>query len=128
MAILPSAGLVALLAMERICSDLPKGSKIFILNGYEGVGQLCMQFAGFLRPKKDLYLVAQCPLSVDGGAETCYESGASHVVVNDPLAALNSLHESEFDVVIDTMGGRRSEYRILKNRSKCRPANPSLRY
>lgn len=54
-------------------------------------------------------MVAHCPLSVDGAADACYESGASHVVLNDTLAALNGLHESEFDVVIDTIGGRRSE-------------------
>lgn len=111
MAILPSVGTTAFLAMARICRELPKGSKIFILNAHEGIGHLCVQLARFLRPSaaNDLFVVAHCPVTVDRGAEICHEAGASHVITNDVLAALNGLHESEFDVVVDTVGSRRGE-------------------
>jgi len=37
----------------------------------------------------------------------CRANGAHEVVVGEPLWAVNSLHESSFDLVVDTVGGRR---------------------
>ncbi|KAK4052098.1 hypothetical protein OIV83_002392 [Microbotryomycetes sp. JL201] len=104
---LPVTAVPALQAMETICDQLPRGSKILILNAHEGVGALSVQLADYLRPSKDLFVVAHCPITAYEGAEYCRAAGASHVIVDEPLATLNGLHESEFDVVIDTIGGRR---------------------
>lgn len=59
------------------------------------------------RHTRDLWMVAQCPPDVVDGEDFCRATGASDVIVDEPLAALNSVHESSFDVVIDTIGGRR---------------------
>ncbi|KAM0787962.1 hypothetical protein ACM66B_006166 [Microbotryomycetes sp. NB124-2] len=104
---LPVTAVPALQAMEALCDQLPRGSKILVLNAHEGVGALCVQLADYLRPSKDLFVVAHCPISAHEGAEYCRAAGASHVIVDELLATLNGLHESEFDVVIDTIGGRR---------------------
>ncbi|KAL8283443.1 hypothetical protein RQP46_005853 [Phenoliferia psychrophenolica] len=106
-AALPLAGISAIQVMEALCSSLPKGSKILVLNAHEGVGNLCMQLAVYLRPAHDLWIVAQCPTNLADGEVYCRATGASEVVRDEPLASLNGLHESSFDVVIDTIGGRR---------------------
>ncbi|KAK4050573.1 hypothetical protein OIO90_005040 [Microbotryomycetes sp. JL221] len=106
-AILPVTAVPALFAMEMLCGQLPRGSKILVLNAHEGIGNLCLQLANHLRPARDLFVVAHCPITAYEGGEYCRATGASHVIVDEPLSTLNGLHESEFDVVIDTIGGRR---------------------
>ena len=39
--------------------------------------------------------------------ERVREWGAQEVIVDSPVAAVNQLHEGQFDLVIDTVGGRR---------------------
>lgn len=56
-------------------------------------------------------MVAQCLPEVTDGEDYCKKTGASEVIMDEPLPAINSLHESSFDVVIDTIGGRRCESR-----------------
>jgi hypothetical protein len=49
-------------------------------------------------------------MSVIDGDSLCRNAGATDVVRDEPLAAINGLHEGSFDVVIDTIGGRRREF------------------
>ncbi|GAA5851063.1 hypothetical protein JCM8547_009168 [Rhodosporidiobolus lusitaniae] len=104
---------LAMLVMSGLCRDLPKGSKILVLNAHVGVGNLCLQLAHYLRPgtagagSRDLWMVAQVPISVNDGDRVCKEAGATDVLQDEPLAVINGEHESSYDVVIDTIGGRR---------------------
>lgn len=102
-AALPAVGVMAYQMMTNHCSQLKRGSRILILNAHDGVGLLTMQEAANL----GLIIVAQCPTSVSDGVALCEANGANEVVIGDPLWALNSLHESSFDLVLDTVGGRR---------------------
>ncbi|KAM0752083.1 hypothetical protein T439DRAFT_200504 [Meredithblackwellia eburnea MCA 4105] len=106
-AALPHSGILASQIMETVCQELPKGSKILILNAHEGVGNLCMQLGFYYRTTRDMWVVAQCPLTVVDGDAYCRATGASDVIRDEPLATMNAIHESSFDVVIDTIGGRR---------------------
>jgi len=100
-----------MLIMQSLCDSLPKGSKVLVLNAHTGVGYLCLQLAHHYRPgvagARDLWMVAQCSMSVTDGEAALREAGATDVLREEPLAAINGLHEGSFDVVIDTMGGRR---------------------
>lgn len=46
-------------------------------------------------------------MSVTDGEAALREAGATDVLREEPLAAINGLHEGSFDVVIDAIGGRR---------------------
>lgn len=83
--------------------------QILILNANEGAGNLCLQLAIYFRATRDLWIVAQCDPSFIDGERYCKTTGASDVIIDETLSAINSLHESSVDVVIDTVGGRRSE-------------------
>lgn len=102
-AALPAVGVMAYQMMLNHCSQLKRGSRILILNAHDGVGLLTMQEANNL----GLIIVAHCPDSISDGVTLCEANGAHEVVVGDALWALNSLHESSFDLVLDTVGGRR---------------------
>ncbi|GAA5877658.1 hypothetical protein JCM1840_004970 [Sporobolomyces johnsonii] len=122
LAVLPAVAIAAMQIMESLCSELPKGSKVLVLNAHQGIGYLCLQLARYLRPgaagTRDLWMAAQCPNSLQNGEVICKEAGASEVLRDEPLAALNGIHEGSFDVVIDTIGGRRlydASRRILHN-------------
>lgn len=56
---------------------------------------------------KDLFIISQAPatLSAASPLRTC--SARSSLLLDTPLVALNSLHESSVDVVIDGVGSRR---------------------
>ncbi|PWN53630.1 hypothetical protein IE53DRAFT_359838 [Violaceomyces palustris] len=102
-AALPSAGVMAHQIMLNHCSQLPRGSRVLILNAHDGIGLLIMQESVGL----GLIIVAQCPPSVSDALSVCQANGAHEVVVGEPLWAINSLHESSFDLVVDTIGGRK---------------------
>lgn len=104
---LPLVGVSSIQVMQTVCKTLPKGSKILIIDAGEGVGDMCIQLAAHFRETNDLWITAQCLPSVRDGVSKCKASGASEVLVDEPLAVINRLHESSFDVVIDTLGGRR---------------------
>lgn len=107
-ALLPSVGVPALSAMRTLCADLPRGSKILVLGAEGGVGQLVLQFTQILRLRNDLWLTAQIFEDANSNVESiCQHYGAREVIRNDPIAALNEVHEASFDVVFDTLGGRR---------------------
>lgn len=57
--------------------------------------------------------MAHCPPSAifdqQEATDLLKQAGASHVVRDESLATLNACHEAEFDVVVDCIGGRRSE-------------------
>ncbi|BGP13276.1 hypothetical protein JCM10213_004954 [Rhodosporidiobolus nylandii] len=113
LATLPATATAAMLIMSSLAGSLPKGSKVLVLNAHQGIGHLCLQLAAFLRPAsggvgaRDLWMVAQCPMAVNEGEALCMEVGATEVVRDEPLAAINGQHEGSFDVVVDTIGGRR---------------------
>ncbi|GAA5990958.1 hypothetical protein JCM11641_007447 [Rhodosporidiobolus odoratus] len=113
LAALPSPAFIAMLIMSTLCGTLPKGSKVLVLNAHQGVGLYCLQIARHLRPgaggagARDLWMVAQCSMAVVNGDSVCTEAGATEVVRDEPLAAINEMYEGSFDVVIDTIGGRR---------------------
>lgn len=102
-AALPSAGVLSYTIVRNHCTDLPSGARILILNAHDGIGLLTMQECAAM----GLIMVAQCPTSVTDGLAVCEANGAHEVVVGDPLWAMNTLHEASFDLVIDTIGGRR---------------------
>ncbi|CAO1625125.1 unnamed protein product [Parajaminaea phylloscopi] len=102
-AALPSAGVLAHQVMQNHCANLPKGARILVLNAHDGIGLLTMQECAALGP----VIVAHCPASVSDGVAVCEANGAHEVVVGEALWAMNTLHESSFDLVLDTIGGRR---------------------
>ena len=102
-AALPSTGVMAFQIMRDHCSQLTRGSRVLILNAHDGVGLLTMQECVGL----GLIIVAHCPPSATDGYSICQANGAHEVIVGEPLWAINSLHESSFDLVLDTIGGRR---------------------
>lgn len=102
-AALPSAGVMAHQLVHNHCSQLPRGARVLILNAHDGVGLLTMQESVGL----GLVIVAQCPPSVSDGVAVCQANGAHEVVIGEPLWAINSLHESSFDLIVDTVGGRK---------------------
>lgn len=106
-ATLPYAGVPAYQAMETLCADLPRGSKILVLNAHVGVGAVAMQLACHLRPARDLWITAQVPITVQDGDAICRAYGASETLRDEPVPVLNALHESSYDAVLDTIGGRR---------------------
>ena len=52
-----------------------------------------MQLAFYFRATRDLWMVAQCSPILPDGEAYCKATGASDVIVDEPLAALNCLHE-----------------------------------
>ncbi|KAJ1032743.1 hypothetical protein NDA16_000764 [Ustilago loliicola] len=102
-AALPSAGVMAHQLVQNHCSQLERGARVLILNAHDGVGLLAMQESVGL----GLVIVAQCPPSVSDGVAVCQANGAHEVVIGEPLWAINSLHESSFDLIVDTVGGRK---------------------
>ncbi|PWN43025.1 hypothetical protein IE81DRAFT_109027 [Ceraceosorus guamensis] len=133
-AALPATGVMSYQLMQNHCSQVPRGARILILNAHDGIGLLTMQECAPL----GLIVVAQCPASVSDGVAVCEANGAHEVVIGEPLWAINSLHESSFDLVVDTVGGRRiydAARRILANGGQFTTcfgdehtsANPNLR-
>lgn len=94
-AALPFTGVMAYQIMQNHCSQLPRGSRVLVLNAHDGIGLLTMQECASL----NLILVAQCPASVSDAVAVCEANGAHEVIIGEPLWALNSLHESSFDLV-----------------------------
>jgi NADPH:quinone reductase-like Zn-dependent oxidoreductase len=81
--------------------------QILILNAHEGAGVVALQLANILRPARDLWITAQCPLDVTDGTELCRTNGARETIRRDVYSTLFALPESSFDAVIDTKGGSR---------------------
>ncbi|KAH9813361.1 hypothetical protein DFH28DRAFT_897067 [Melampsora americana] len=113
-ACLPTLGVPSYFVMSTICAGLPKGSKILILNGHKGLGAMMCEFVKYFRPNRDLWVTCHIPTVATSVEEIgitigrCELRGAREVMVEDSvLSSLNSIHESSYDVVIDTVGGRR---------------------
>lgn len=102
-AALPATGAMAYQVQQHYCEQLERGSRVLILNAHDGVGLLTMQACVRL----GLIIVAQCPPSATDGYAIAQANGAHEVVVGEALWAINSLHESSFDLVVDTIGGRK---------------------
>lgn len=113
-ACLPALGVPSYFVMSTICAGLPKGSKILILNGHKGLGAMMCELVRYFRPNRDLWVTCHIPTIATSVEEIgitiarCELRGAREVMVEDSiLSSLNSIHESSYDVVIDTIGGRR---------------------
>lgn len=102
-AALPATGAMAFQVQQHYCDQLDRGSRVLILNAHDGVGLLTMQACTRL----GLIIVAHVPPSAPEGYAIAQANGAHEVIVGEPLWAINSLHESSFDLVVDTIGGRR---------------------
>lgn len=93
--------------MDELCSTLPRGSKLIILNAHEGVGALALQLGQSLRPAGDLWMIGHYPADFSDGDSILRQLGASETLCGDPIAALQSLRDSTYDAVLDTIGGRK---------------------
>lgn len=114
-ACLPLLGVPAALIAGTVCTGLPKGSKMLILNGHKGVGRMIVQMMRYFRASRDLWVSVHVPCTATGNlveleelAEQLEEEGATEVITSESvLGLLHAQHESSFDVVLDTIGGQR---------------------
>lgn len=74
-----------------------------ILNAHEGVGALAAQELSSM----GLHVIAHVPLDVANAEEDAWDNGAKEVIADDAVAVINAQHESGFEFVLDTIGGRR---------------------
>jgi NADPH:quinone reductase-like Zn-dependent oxidoreductase len=94
-AALPANGVIAFQVMRDHCGQIPRGARILVLNAHDGIGLLTMQECAGL----GLIIVAHCPPTASDGYAICQANGAHEVIVGEALWAINSLHESSFDLV-----------------------------
>jgi NADPH:quinone reductase-like Zn-dependent oxidoreductase len=100
-AVLPHIGVMVDEVMS-LCSQLHYGARILILNAHRGVGHLIMQAGAAF----GLIVIAHCPTHIHDGITRCKAGGTHEVYVCDHMTTLNTMHESSFDLVIDTIGGK----------------------
>jgi hypothetical protein len=74
------------------------------LEGQSGTGYLATQLFRLLRPNNDLYLAVQVAPDTVDAESTIHSNGATDVFRDEPVVAINRIHESSFDVVLDTIG------------------------
>lgn len=98
-ACLPLLGVVA----HRSCTGITRGARALVTNAHEGVGALVCQELSQL----GAHVVAQVPVDVESSEDDAWDNGAREVVVDDPVVMLNGQHESGFEFVLDTCGGRK---------------------
>ncbi|KAJ9124039.1 hypothetical protein QFC22_000832 [Naganishia vaughanmartiniae] len=98
-ACLPMLGVTA----HRACIGQTRGSRALILNAHEGVGALAAQELSSM----GLHVIAHVPLDVPGAEDDAWENGAKDVIADDAVAMINAQHESGFEFVLDTIGGRK---------------------
>lgn len=98
-ACLPLLGVAA----HRACIGQTRGSRALILNAHEGVGALASQELSSM----GLHVIAHVPLDVANAEEDAWDNGAKEVIADDAVAVINAQHESGFEFVLDTIGGRR---------------------
>ena len=101
-AALPSTGVMVHQIVQNHCMMLPRGSRVLILNAHDSIGLLAMQEASRL----GLIIIAHVPVQAADGVSICEANGATEVITGDALWAINLLHESSFNLIVDTVGGR----------------------
>ena len=101
-AALPATGVMVHQIVQNHCMVLPRGSRILVLNAHDMIGRLTMQEASRL----GMVTVAQVPPGVPHAEALCRQNGAVEVLTGDPLWTINLLHESSFNLVVDTIGSR----------------------
>ncbi|MBW0524641.1 hypothetical protein O181_064356 [Austropuccinia psidii MF-1] len=114
-ACLPILAVPAALIAGSVCQELPKGSKILILNGHKGIGRMILQLMQYFRPNRDLWISVHVPQTAGANlvdsehlSERLVTEGATEVIISESVLRLfHSQHESSFDMVLDTIGGQR---------------------
>lgn len=101
-AALPSTGVMVHQIVQNHCMVLPRGARVLILNAHDGIGLLAMQEASRL----GLIIIAHVPAHAADGVSICEANGATEVITGEALWAINLLHESSFNLIVDTIGGR----------------------
>ncbi|WFD43007.1 hypothetical protein MPSI1_001658 [Malassezia psittaci] len=101
-AALPCTGIMVHQIVQNHCMVLPRGARILILNAHDGIGLLALQEASRL----GLIIIAHVPAHAADGVSICEANGATEVVTGEALWAINLLHESSFNLIVDTIGGR----------------------
>lgn len=99
---LPATGIMVHQIIQNHCMTLPRGARVLILQAHDNMGLLAMQEASRL----GLVIVAQVPTQAADAVSICRANGAAEVITGEPLWSINLLHESSFQLVIDTIGGR----------------------
>jgi len=99
---LPATGITVHQIIQNHCVTLPHGARVLILQAHDNMGLLAMQEASRL----GLVIVAQVPTQAADAVTICRANGAAEVITGEPLWSINLLHESSFQLVIDTIGGR----------------------
>ncbi len=102
LACLPLLGVLAHRAASHCTS---RGSRALILDAHEGVGALvCQELSA-----QGINVIAHAPASILGAEDDCWENGAREVFLDDDeVGMINDQHESGFEFVLDTVGGRRA--------------------
>ena len=97
----------------RTSENVQRGARALVLRGHDGAGALAVQeLAGY-----GVHVTVQFPPESSLDKEKAAERlrlteqrvklwGAGEIKVDTPVAAVNALSENEFDLVIDTVGGR----------------------
>ncbi|KZS97912.1 hypothetical protein SISNIDRAFT_481789 [Sistotremastrum niveocremeum HHB9708] len=101
LAVLPLAGIPTVRLM-RTFSYLPRGSRILVLRAHEGVGALATQRL----TAQGMQVTAHIPSDSQALRDIAEANGAVEFLSGDEQAAISSLADSEFDGVLDTIGGR----------------------
>ncbi|KDQ21082.1 hypothetical protein BOTBODRAFT_27083 [Botryobasidium botryosum FD-172 SS1] len=118
LALLPLLGVPAHRAVRTFMSPTPHGTRALVLQAHDGPGALAVQeLAGMgvrvtAQVSPDVVDVGSVKSSVPGASagtgvvERTRAFGAAEVVVREPLAAIEECRDDQFDLVIDTVGGR----------------------
>lgn len=80
--------------------------QILILNAHEGIGALACQLASSFYADHGFWVTGHCPEHSPDAELFCRAHGASEVLRGDVMSIINSLRESSYDAVVDTVGGR----------------------
>ncbi|THH12336.1 hypothetical protein EW145_g4 [Phellinidium pouzarii] len=117
LALLPLCGVPAHRAV-RTSLDVQENGRALVLQGHDGAGALAVQELA----ASNMHVTVQVPSSISALAdkhskkyaesvrlaeEQVRRWGADSVCIDDAIAAVESFEDKSFDLVIDTIGGRR---------------------
>lgn len=124
LALLPLCGVPAHRAV-RTCDHVGQGARALVLQGHESVGALAVQelVASGVEVSVQVPPTEESETELHAAIERVKGWGVRDVKSMDPLAAIESCADDEFDFVIDTVGGRDIWHacrRILHNSGQVR--------